>query len=62
MPRDELDRKDWVNARGAASVWTGTSEDLHIKVTADYSNQLVDKEEQENYGQINKDPIEAKKK
>ena len=62
MPHDEMDKQEWVNKRGASSVWTGTSEDLHIKVTADYSNQLVDREEQENFVQMNKDPIPATRK
>lgn len=53
---DEL--YDWVKDR-QTSVWNGTEEELHIKVTADYSNQIEDKDEQANLYELNKDPTTA---
>lgn len=46
--RNDLSQKeklmDWVSDR-QTSVWAGNDEELHIKVTSDYSNFIEDKDD-----------------
>lgn len=62
--RNDLGQKeklmDWVRDR-QTSVWAGNDEELHIKVTSDYSNFIEDKDEIEHMRSQNADPIEARK-
>ena len=36
-PRNLDDLEEWVQARGESSVWAKKDEELHIKVTAEYT-------------------------
>jgi hypothetical protein len=62
--RNDLGQKeklmDWVRDR-QTSVWAGNDEELHIKVTSDYSNFIEDKDEIEHIRSQNADPIAARR-
>lgn len=51
---------DWVRDR-QTSIWAGNDEELHIKVTSDYSNFIEDKDEIEHIRSQNADPIAARR-